>query len=249
MLVWQDMPSGDDKPAENRAALRAELEHVVDALQQLPVDRHVGAVQRRLGPARHREVRRVAEAARPDAGSSTTRAAGPTRASATCRTCTRIRARRCRRSKRSAPRCSASSAASGLPLEGHTWIDKGNWGYRSFTDADELGAGLSRPACISCGIMVGQGLSAAIYTQTTDVEIEVNGLMTYDRAVVKLPPDAMAPPCRARLAAGRPRRRARIGSRRPAVALHDHRARRRPGSTAAFDDGAMAERHRRIRQA
>jgi hypothetical protein len=30
-----------------------------------------------------------------------------------------------------------------------------------------------------------KGLSAAVYTQTTDVEIEVNGLMTYDRAMVK----------------------------------------------------------------
>ena len=29
--------------------------------------------------------------------------------------------------------------------------------------------------------LIGQGLSAAVYTQTTDVEIEVNGLLTYDR--------------------------------------------------------------------
>src|SRR6185437_10883518 len=29
------------------------------------------------------------------------------------------------------------------------------------------------------------GLSAAVYTQTTDVETEINGLMTYDRAVTK----------------------------------------------------------------
>jgi hypothetical protein len=37
-----------------------------------------------------------------------------------------------------------------------------------------------------------KGLSAAIYTQTTDVEVEVNGLMTYDRAVVKMPIEAVA---------------------------------------------------------
>jgi len=30
------------------------------------------------------------------------------------------------------------------------------------------------------------GLSAAVYTQTTDVEVEVNGLMTYDRAMIKM---------------------------------------------------------------
>ena len=36
------------------------------------------------------------------------------------------------------------------------------------------------------------GLSAAIYTQTTDVEIEVNGLMTYDRAVIKMDQERVA---------------------------------------------------------
>ena len=36
-----------------------------------------------------------------------------------------------------------------------------------------------------------QGLSAAVYTQLSDVEEEVNGLVTYDRKVVKLPPEIM----------------------------------------------------------
>jgi pyruvate-formate lyase-activating enzyme len=31
-----------------------------------------------------------------------------------------------------------------------------------------------------------KGLSAAVYTQTTDVEVEVNGLMTYDRELIKM---------------------------------------------------------------
>ena len=34
--------------------------------------------------------------------------------------------------------------------------------------------------------MIKRGFSAAVYTQTTDVEVEVNGLMTYDRKVIKL---------------------------------------------------------------
>ena len=41
-------------------------------------------------------------------------------------------------------------------------------------------------------LLIGDGLAAAVYTQTTDVEIEVNGLMTYDREIVKLPPSAAA---------------------------------------------------------
>jgi hypothetical protein len=34
--------------------------------------------------------------------------------------------------------------------------------------------------------LITKGLAAAIYTQTTDVEIEVNGFLTYDRAVEKM---------------------------------------------------------------
>ena len=37
-----------------------------------------------------------------------------------------------------------------------------------------------------------KGLSAAVYTQTTDVEIEVNGLMTYDREIIKMDKDKAA---------------------------------------------------------
>ena len=74
----------------------------------------------------------------------------------------------------------------GLPVKGHTWQDERNWGYRSFTSAAELTdayVGLTR----KLRPMTGEsGLAAAVYTQTTDVEVEVNGLMTYDRALIKM---------------------------------------------------------------
>ncbi len=73
----------------------------------------------------------------------------------------------------------------GLPVPGHTWQEKKNWGYRSYKTADEL-----TDAYVALlgklRALIGGGLSAAIYTQTTDVEIEVNGLMTYDRAMLKM---------------------------------------------------------------
>jgi beta-galactosidase/beta-glucuronidase len=72
----------------------------------------------------------------------------------------------------------------GLPLEGHLWWDKRNWGYRTFQDRAALQSayeGLIEKLVP----LVKQGLAAAVYTQTTDVEGEVNGLMTYDRKVVK----------------------------------------------------------------
>jgi beta-galactosidase/beta-glucuronidase len=76
----------------------------------------------------------------------------------------------------------------GLPLPGHTWQAEKNWGYRSFTNAAALTdayVGLIDRLKPMTG---DPGVAAAIYTQTTDVEIEVNGLMTYDREIVK--PDA-----------------------------------------------------------
>ena len=79
----------------------------------------------------------------------------------------------------------------GLPLKGHTWQDEKNWGYRSFTTRRELNdAYLNLLERLQP--LIGQGLAAAIYTQTTDVEIEVNGLMTSDRAVIKLDADRAA---------------------------------------------------------
>jgi len=37
-----------------------------------------------------------------------------------------------------------------------------------------------------------QGIAAGVYTQTTDVEVEINGLLTYDRAVAKIPAQELA---------------------------------------------------------
>jgi Beta-galactosidase/beta-glucuronidase len=74
----------------------------------------------------------------------------------------------------------------GLPMEGHTWQAKDNWGYQSFKNVDELKRryqGLVK----DLARLIPLGLSAAVYTQTTDVEIETNGLMTYDRKVIKMP--------------------------------------------------------------
>lgn len=74
----------------------------------------------------------------------------------------------------------------GLPVIGHTWQTKDNWGYQTFKTADELFAKYST-FMESLEKMIGKGLSAAVYTQTTDVEKEINGLMTYDRKVIKVP--------------------------------------------------------------
>ena len=73
----------------------------------------------------------------------------------------------------------------GLPLEGHLWQQGKNWGYVQFKNSDEVTAEYVKFAN-ELKDMVKRGFSAAVYTQTTDVEGEVNGLMTYDRKVIKI---------------------------------------------------------------
>ena len=75
-------------------------------------------------------------------------------------------------------------AGLGSPVEGHLWWNKRNWGYRTFEDLPKLQAGYE-DLMQKLEPLVKQGLAAAVYTQTTDVEGEVNGLMTYDRKVIK----------------------------------------------------------------
>jgi hypothetical protein len=74
----------------------------------------------------------------------------------------------------------------GFPMPGHTWQAEKNWGYRSYPDREKLQEAYLDLVAKLSPLMEEKGLSAAVYTQTTDVEIEVNGFMTYDRGVVKM---------------------------------------------------------------
>ena len=73
----------------------------------------------------------------------------------------------------------------GLAIDGHLWQPDKNWGYVKFKNSIEATDQYVRLAN-QLYKMIEFGFSAAIYTQITDVEIEVNGLMTYDRKIVKL---------------------------------------------------------------
>ncbi len=73
----------------------------------------------------------------------------------------------------------------GLPLQGHTWEQK-NWGYRNMQDTLQLLTKYESYLDQVHRFVKEKGLSASIYTQTTDVETETNGLMTYDRKINKM---------------------------------------------------------------
>jgi len=73
----------------------------------------------------------------------------------------------------------------GLALEGHLWNADKNWGYVQFKNSKEVTDEYVKYA-ESLLKFIKAGFSAGVYTQTTDVEGEVNGLMTYDRKVIKI---------------------------------------------------------------
>ena len=190
MLVWQDMPSGDNNTEAGKQEFEAELHHVVDALRDHPSI--VMWVPFNEGWGQHDTERYVAWLKAYDPSRLVDNASGwtdhnvgdvadvhdyPGPAMPPVESTRAV--------------VLGEFGGLGLPLEGHTWIDRNNWGYRTFTSREALGKAY-QDLLGQLRWLIADGLSAAVYTQTTDVEVEVNGLMTYDRAIVKLPDDAIA---------------------------------------------------------
>ena len=73
----------------------------------------------------------------------------------------------------------------GRVIKENIWEPDRNWGYVQFNTEQEVTDEYLKYAQMLKDY-IPKGFSAAVYTQTTDVEIEVNGLMTYDRKVIKL---------------------------------------------------------------
>ena len=80
----------------------------------------------------------------------------------------------------------------GMIPKGHCWSATRNWAYRMEPDAEALRSDYLLLLRQVWSLHHLHGLSAAVYTQTTDVETECNGLLSYDRAVAKLPPEVLA---------------------------------------------------------
>ena len=73
---------------------------------------------------------------------------------------------------------------------GHSF-GSADFGYKKLKSPADLQKALEKLYSEQIKPAYKQGLSAAVYTQLSDVEEEVNGLVTYDRKVVKLPPETM----------------------------------------------------------
>lgn len=189
MLVWQDMPSAANNSETAKKKFRVEMKAMVDALFNHPsvimwvpfnegwgqfnTDRFVVELKNwdptRLvnnasgwtdtGIGDVLDTHSYPEPKAPDA-----EAAGPNRA-----------------------RVLGEFGGLGLNLPGHTWAEKG-WGYQQIQSSDELMKAYENLVWKLLPLTGEAGLSAAIYTQLTDIEQENNGLMTYDRQMVKIDP-------------------------------------------------------------
>jgi beta-galactosidase/beta-glucuronidase len=77
-----------------------------------------------------------------------------------------------------------------LKVDGHDWSTR-EFGYRHYDTAEELTAGFVALHREQVEPALEAGLAATVYTQLSDVEDELNGLVTWDREVLKIPAEVV----------------------------------------------------------
>jgi hypothetical protein len=188
LLVWQDMPSGRTaRTAESRANFRRELQAMIDALHNFPSI--VMWIPFNEGWGQHDTPEVVEWVQEYDPTRPVNEASGwHDRGSGDVADMHAYPGPGMREPEPHRVGVLGEFGGLGMPVSGHTWQDEENWGYVSYTNADDLTDAYVN-LLTDMRPLIGRGLAAAVYTQTTDVEIEVNGLMTYDREVVKMDPE------------------------------------------------------------
>lgn len=190
LLVWQDMPSANNATAEGRRDFESELLHMLDNLQNHPAIITWVLFNEGWGQFDTESLTRWAKSLDPsrlvdDASGWTDMRVGDL----------------IDMHSYPGPDCPAQDprraavlgefGGLGLVVEGHSWSPR-HWGYVMLAGQKELAARYATALQQVWRSHALRGLSAAIYTQTTDVETECNGLLTYDRAVAKIPPRVLA---------------------------------------------------------
>ncbi|TWU26054.1 glycoside hydrolase family 2 protein [Bythopirellula polymerisocia] len=191
LLVWQDMPSGDaDKTPESKANYRRELKAMIDTLHNYPSI--VMWVPFNEGWGQHDTPEVVAWLEQYDPTRPVNEASGwHDRGSSQMSDMHNYPGPGMRPIEENRAVVLGEFGGLGLPIPGHTWQDQSNWGYVSYKTKDEL-TDAYVALLDAMRFLIGEGLSAAVYTQTSDVEIEVNGMLTYDRKLEKMDPDQIA---------------------------------------------------------
>jgi hypothetical protein len=183
LLVWQDMPSGDNQTPESKAEFETELDHVIDALRNHPSI--ITWVVFNEGWGQFDTARLTQHVKGKDPSRLVSNASGWTDEKCGDLVDAHVYP------GPGAPKMEPVRAAVlgefgglGLALPEHTWETK-SWGYRGVGDRDDLTLGYEGLLRRVYELRDNDGLCAAVYTQLTDVETECNGLITYDREIVK----------------------------------------------------------------
>jgi hypothetical protein len=185
MLVWQDMPAGDNRDDVAKKQFAVELERMIDALRNHPSI--VMWVPFNEGWGQHETPRYVDWIKRHDPTRLVNNASGWTdTGTGDVVDMHNYPGPGMPPTEKNRVSVLGEFGGLGLPIKDHLWVDKNNWGYRSFSTREDLGGAYASLIKRLRGLAV-LGLSAAVYTQTTDCEVEVNGLLTYDRDVLKIP--------------------------------------------------------------
>ena len=190
LMVWQDMPNGNNKTPEARKQFEAELTALVKGRRNHPSI--VMWVPFNEGWGQHDTERYAALVKKLDPTRLVNNASGWTDK----KVGDVFDIHSYRRLKPVNPEAKRAIVIGefgglGLGVDGHTWAQR-HWGYTGAGGSAQLTAMYVKLLRELWNRHRSIGLSGAIYTQTTDVETECNGLMTYDRAVVKFLPDDMA---------------------------------------------------------
>jgi beta-galactosidase/beta-glucuronidase len=78
-----------------------------------------------------------------------------------------------------------------MRVAGHVFCEDKEFGYKKFRSEEQLANALRKLYLEKLKPLIAKGLCACVYTQVSDVEEEINGLVTYDRQVLKVPIAAM----------------------------------------------------------
>jgi hypothetical protein len=186
LLVWQDMPSGDNNSPEAKQQFEVELAQMIAGRKNHPSIIHWILFNEGWGQFdTERLTQRIVEL---DPTRLVTDASGWADKGVGNALDTHVYP------GPSVPTPDAGRAAVlgefgglGLKVDGHTWNSE-TWGYQNTSDSAELISGYESLWQETWELHKSQNLAAAVYTQLTDVETETNGLLTYDRALIKLDP-------------------------------------------------------------
>lgn len=183
LLVWQDMPSGTNSSEPSRKQFEKELFRMIDALQVHPSV--VMWIVFNEGWGQYDTERITADVKKYDPTRLVSNASGWTDMKAgDVHDIHSYPEPACPPPEPRRAAVLGEFGGLGLASPGHMWKED-YWGYRTLPDAASLTAQYERMLRRTYLLHEESGLAAAVYTQLTDVELECNGLLTYDRAVIK----------------------------------------------------------------